>query len=154
MAPITRLKKSGLGHNSEQSTLNSQQLLMNNQYDAANKSIAELRSSMEQSPQKALENVEQLRQQHRLMLIDNAVTPEVYEHLEKMTRVLADQCRTWQKRKDRKFSQNTLKLIDQWQVILIKEPQEGLKQINKVEQQFKEMLLANEVDIETYSNFK
>ncbi len=52
--------------------------------------------------------------------------------------------------RDRKFSQNTLKLIDEWQVILRKEPQVGLKQINQVEQQFKEMLLANEVDIETY----
>ena len=114
------------------------------------KTIAELRALMEKFPQQALENIEQLRQQHRLMLIDNAVTSEVYEQLEKMTGVLADQCRTWQKRQDRKFSQNTLKLIDEWQVILKKEPQAGLKQINQVEQQFKEMLLANEVDIETY----
>ena len=114
------------------------------------KSIADLRSVMEKSPQQTLENVEQLRQQHRLMLIDNALTPEVYEQLEKMTRVLADQCRTWQKKQDRKFSQNTLQLIDDWQVMLRKEPQTGLKQINQVEQQFKEMLLANEVDIETY----
>ena len=114
------------------------------------KSIAELRSVMEKSPQQTLENVEQLRQQHRLMLIDNAVRPEVYEQLERMTRVLADQCRTWQKKQDRKFSQNTLQLIDDWQIMLRKEPQAGLKQINQVEQQFKEMLLANEVDIETY----
>ena len=113
-------------------------------------SIFELRSLMETSPQQALENVEQLRQQHRLMLIDNAITPEVYEQLERMTGVLADRCRTWQKRQDRKFSQDTLKLIDEWQVMLRKEPQVGLQQINQVEQQFKKMLLANEVDIETY----
>lgn len=113
-------------------------------------SIVELRSLMEKSPQQALENVEQLRQQHRLMLIDNAVNTEVYEQLEQMTRVLADQCRTWQKKQDRKFSYNTLKLIDEWQVMLIKEPQAGLKQINKVEQEFKKMLLTSEVDIETY----
>ena len=117
---------------------------------SSRQSIVELRSLMEKSPQQALENVEQLRQQHRLMLIDNAVTPEVYEQLERMTSVLADQCRTWQKRQDRKFSHNTLQLIDDWQVMLRKEPQAGLKQINQVEQQFKEMLLANEVDIETY----
>ncbi|MGF1478429.1 MAG: TAXI family TRAP transporter solute-binding subunit [Cyanophyceae cyanobacterium] len=113
-------------------------------------SIAELRILSEESPQRALSNVEQLRQQHRLMLIDGALTTEVYERVERMTRVLADQCRTWQQQQRRESSQETLKLLDDWQIRLRHNPQDGLKQINQVEHQFRERLLANEVDIETY----
>ena len=113
-------------------------------------SVLELRSLMEQSPQQALEKVEQLRQQQHLMLIEKSVTPEVYEELEKMTRLLEAQCRKWQKRREHKFSQTTLKLIEDWQVMLRKEPQASINQINKLEKQFKKMLLANQLDLETY----
>ena len=114
------------------------------------RTIAELRTLSEKSPQRALENVEQLRQQHRLMLIDGAITSEVYEQVERMTRVLADQCRTWQQQKSKTASQDTLQLIDEWQVLLRSNPEAGLKQISQVEQRFREMLLADEVDMETY----
>ena len=113
-------------------------------------SLLELRSLMEQSPQQALAQIEQLRQQQRLLLMDNSLTPEVYEELEKMTRVLADECRTWQTRQEHQFAQDTLKLIENWQVMLRQEPQVALKQIDQVEQQLKTMLLAHELDIQTY----
>ena len=52
------------------------------------------------------------------------------------------------KLQDNYNSQGSLDNLER--LLQVKEPQEGLKQINKVEQQFKEMLLTNEVDIETY----
>lgn len=122
----------------------------NNIIKTSRQSVKELRSLLEESPQTALENVEQLRQQQRLMLIDGSITPEDYEQVERMTRVLADQCRAWQQQQYKTSVQHTLKLVDDLQVKLRTEPEDGLKQINQVEQQFQELLLAGKVDIETY----
>ncbi len=117
-------------------------------------SIAELRALVEDNPQQALENVEQLRQQHRLMLVDGALSQEAYEQIERMTSILSDRCRTWKKRQERKFALNTLKLVEDWQNELRKDPSSALDRIHQVERELKTMLLTNEIDIETYTLIK
>jgi hypothetical protein len=121
---------------------------------SSRQSIAELRALVENNPQQALENVEQLRQQHRLMLVDGALSQDAYEEIEKMTSILSDRCRTWQKRQERKFALNTLKLVGDWQNELRKDPNSALHRINQVEGELKNMLLANEIDIEIYALIK
>ena len=117
-------------------------------------SIAELRALVEDNPQQALENVEQLRQKHRLMVVDGALSQEAYEQIERMTGILSDRCRSWQKRKERKFALNTLKLVGDWQNELQKDPSSALDRIYQVEKELKTMLLTNEIDIETYALIK
>ncbi|MDJ0533419.1 MAG: TAXI family TRAP transporter solute-binding subunit [Xenococcaceae cyanobacterium MO_207.B15] len=118
---------------------------------SSRQSIAELRALVENNPQQALENVEQLRQQHRLMLVDGALSQEAYEEIEKMTSIISDRCHSWQKRQERKFALNTLKLIGDWQNDLKKDPNSALDRINQVEKELKTMLLRNEINIETYA---
>lgn len=57
------------------------------------RAILELRKVLEHNPQKALEEVEEIRQQHRLMLIEGTISTEVYEQVARMTQIFADQCR-------------------------------------------------------------
>ncbi len=121
---------------------------------SSRQSIAELRALVEDNPQKALENIEQLRQQHRLMLVDGALSKEAYEEIERMTSILGDRCRSWQKGQERKFALYTLKLVVDCQNELQKDPRYALERINQVERDLKTMLLSNEIDIETYALIK
>ena len=112
--------------------------------------ISELRSLLEENPQQALDNVEALRQQHRLMLIDGAISTELYEEIERMTQVFADQCRTLQQQQRQKSVRDNLDLIDDWQGMLQSNPETALKQLKKFESKYREMLLSGQVNLQTY----
>ncbi len=70
----------------------------NNLLKANRQTIHELRQLLDNNPQKATEEIENLRQKYRLMLIDGTVTQEVYEQIEKMTQIFSEQCKRWQEK--------------------------------------------------------
>lgn len=116
--------------------------------------IAELRSLLEQNPEQAIEDIDALRQQYRLMLIDGAISPDIYEQIERMTQVFADQCRTWQQHEHQKSVRNTLSLLDRWQELLEMNPEKALPQLKEFEQTYRTMLMAGQLDIPTYLQLK
>ena len=116
--------------------------------------LSEITFRVEINPTQALKEVEELRQQHRLMLIEGDLPKEAYEKLEKMTQVLAEQCRSSQEKQRQRDIQKTVELIDEWQGmsgICSEEAKEKLKQL---EQKYQEMLLSRQIDIQTYINLK
>ncbi len=120
-------------------------LLINNR-----QAISELRGLLETEPQKASEEIERLRQQYRLMLIDGTVPTEAYEQIERMTQIFADECRTGLE----KQQQNSIKLVlesfRKWQESCVKNPQDILENLYQDQQKYLEMLLAKQITMPTY----
>lgn len=112
--------------------------------------LSEISSHLETDPIQALKDVEELRQQHRLMLISGELVTEGYEKVERMTQVLAEQCRSLQEQQRQKDIQNTLALIDEWQTMSEICPEESKIKLKKLEQKYREMLLSRQIDIQTY----
>ncbi|MDJ0659124.1 MAG: TAXI family TRAP transporter solute-binding subunit [Crocosphaera sp.] len=122
----------------------------NNLLKANLQTIHELRQLLESNPQKATEEIENLRQKYRLMLIDGQVATEVYEQIEKMTQIFSDQCQRWHK-KQRELSHNhILQLIDEWSEQLPKSLMLQHGQLRYSHEQYKEMLKTGQLDLQTY----
>ncbi len=117
---------------------------------ADRKAISELRSILAQNPQQAMTNVEQLRQQHRLMLLDGTISVEVYEQIERMTQVFAEQCRNLQQRQYHQSIRNIFSSLDQWQSILEMNPQLALAKLKESQDKYQKMLLSGQINIQTY----
>ena len=116
--------------------------------------LSEISYNVETNPIQALKEVEELRQQHRLMLIEGELPTEAYEKVERMTQVLVDQCRNLQEKQHQKDIQNTLNLMGEWQEISQFCPEEAQKKLKELEQKYREMLLSRQIDIQTYINLK
>ncbi len=121
---------------------------------ATRKAVSELRSLMDKDLAQTLVNIEQLRQQHRLMLIDGAMTPEIYDQAGRMTQVLADQCRILQQKQHREEIQNMLTLIDEWQTKLQNQPSSALSLLQETQEKYRQMLVSDQIDIQTYLQLK
>ncbi|MDJ0601986.1 MAG: TAXI family TRAP transporter solute-binding subunit [Crocosphaera sp.] len=117
---------------------------------ANRQTINELRQLLDSNPQKATEEIDNLRQKYRLMLIDGQVAPEVYEQIEKMTQIFSDQCQKWQEKQRELSHHQILQLIDGWSQQL----PEGLmlkhEQLQYSHDQYKEMLRTGQLDLQTY----
>ncbi|MEC4815889.1 MAG: TAXI family TRAP transporter solute-binding subunit [Scytonema sp. PMC 1069.18] len=112
--------------------------------------INELKLLLPDHPQQALNGIEDLNQEHRLMFIEGAVTADVYEQLRHKTHTFADQCRTLLAQQRKKFVMDTLLLLDEWQATLQTNPKEALNKLTDIKQQYRDMLLSDQVDIEAY----
>ncbi|ARV63026.1 TRAP ABC transporter substrate-binding protein [Nostocales cyanobacterium HT-58-2] len=112
--------------------------------------INELKSLLPEHPQQALEGIEELSQEHRLMFIEGAVTTEVYEQLRQKTQTFTDQCRRLFEQQRKKFVMDTLLLLDEWQATLQTDPEAALQKLSYIKQQYRQMLLADQVDIDAY----
>lgn len=114
------------------------------------KRINELKELVPHEAQQALRGIEELRQEHRLMFIEGAVTTEVYEQVQQKTQMFEDQCRSLLEDQHKKLVLDTLLLLDDWQATLQTNPEEALKKLTQIKQQYRQMLLADQVDIEAY----
>ncbi len=114
------------------------------------KTINELRANLVENPQKTLDNIEELRQQHRFKLIDGAISSEIYEQIERMTQILAEECRKLRDQQHEKAVQNTLILLDDWQNKFKLDPIAAEEQLHLAEANYRQMLLSGQVDIQTY----
>jgi hypothetical protein len=112
--------------------------------------ISELREFLPDHPQQALKGIEDLSQEHRLRFIDGLVTPEVYEELRQKTQTFADQCLTLLDEQRRRLVMDTLLLLDEWQATLQTEPEVAMQSLGQIKQQYREMLMSGQVDIEAY----
>jgi hypothetical protein len=117
---------------------------------ANRQAIAELRELMERNPTKSLEEVEDLRQQYRLMLIDGAISAEAHEQIERVTQIFAEQCRQQQEKQRRASIDLVLNSINEWQETLDHNRQGNLNQVEIARQKYLEMLVARQIDLQTY----
>lgn len=112
--------------------------------------LNELKDRMPEDTYKALERAEELSLEQRLMFLDGAVTAEVYNEVQQKTQMFVDQCQTLIDQERKKVILDTLLLLDDWQETLQTNPAEALQKLSQIKQQYREMLLADQVDIEAY----
>lgn len=114
------------------------------------KRINELKALLPQNVQQALKGIEELSQEHRLKFVDGEVTTEVYEQVQQKTQMFAEQCHTLLEQQRQQFVLDTLLLLDEWQGALQNSPEVALQKFNQVKQQYREMLLSNQIDPKVY----
>lgn len=114
------------------------------------KRIGELKTLLPLNAQQALVGIEELSQEHRLMFIEGTVTPEVYEQVRQKTQTFADQCRNILEHQRKRFVLDTLLLLDDWQASLQVDPQAALQKLTQIKQQYREMLIADQMEIQAY----
>ncbi|MBD2034138.1 TAXI family TRAP transporter solute-binding subunit [Leptolyngbya sp. FACHB-321] len=112
--------------------------------------INELQTLLAADPEQALRDIEALRQEHRLRFIDGAITSDMYEQLQQKTQTFAEQCRNLLEKQRKQFVMDTLLLLDEWQAMLQTDPATAMQKLSQIKQQYREMLLANQVDLEAY----
>ncbi|MEL4897448.1 TAXI family TRAP transporter solute-binding subunit [Crocosphaera sp. Alani8] len=122
----------------------------NNLLKANLQTIPELRQLLDNNPQKATEEIENLRQKYRLMLIDGKVSPEVYEQIEKMTQIFSEQCKRWQEKQKELSYNQILQLMDQWEQQMPEHFLSKYEQLESSHNQYKEMLKSGKLDLQTY----
>lgn len=114
------------------------------------KRINDLAAIVPHDPAQALQGIEELGQEHRLMFIEGRVSAEAYEQVQQKTQMFADQCRTLLEDQRRKVVLDTLLLLDDWQATLQNDPDSALQKLKQLKQQYREMLLSDQVDIDSY----
>ncbi|MBD2036175.1 hypothetical protein H6F76_14230 [Leptolyngbya sp. FACHB-321] len=112
--------------------------------------INELQTLLAADPEQALRDIEALRQEHRLRFIDGAITSDMYEQLQQKTQTFVEQCRNLLEKQRKQFVMDTLLLLDEWQAMLQTDPATAMQKLSQIKQQYREMLLANQVDLEAY----
>ena len=112
--------------------------------------ILEINELLTKSPQAALREIEELSQNIRLQLIVGKIPEEVYAQVQEKTQTFSDQCRSVLDQQRREKILNTLLLLDDWQATLQTDPDAALGKLGQIKQQYRDMLLANEVDIQAY----
>ncbi len=114
------------------------------------KRISELKALLPHDPQETLRGIEELSQEHHVMFIDGVVTSDVYEEVRQKTQMFADQCRNILERQRKTFVMDTLLLLDDWQETLQTNPEAAVKKLSQIKHQYREMLIADQVDIQAY----
>ncbi|MGK7942393.1 MAG: TAXI family TRAP transporter solute-binding subunit [Crocosphaera sp.] len=122
----------------------------NNLLKANLQTIHELRQLLDNNPQKATEEIEDLRQKYRLMLIDGKVAPEVYEQIEKMTQIFSEQCERWQEKQRESSHDQILKLMNEWSQELPESLILKHEELQYTHNQYQEMLKNGQLDLQTY----
>lgn len=112
--------------------------------------INELKLLLPQNAQQALLGIEDLSQEHRLMFIEGSITSDVYEQVQHKTQTFAEQCRNILEQQRKQFVLNTLLILDDWQASLQVDPQAALQKLAHLKQQYREMLIADQVGIQAY----
>ncbi|MEO0406635.1 MAG: TAXI family TRAP transporter solute-binding subunit [Cyanobacteria bacterium P01_A01_bin.135] len=112
--------------------------------------ILEVNEMLAESPQEALREIEALSQDNRIQLIVGKIPEEVYAQVQEKTQTFSDQCRSVLEQQRREKILSTLLLLDDWQATLQTDPEAALSKLGQIKQQYRDMLLANEVDIQAY----
>ena len=110
----------------------------------------EINQLLSQSPQEALREIEELSQDNRFQFIAGKIPDEVYAQVQQKTQTLSDRCRSVLDRERREEILNTLLLLDEWQETLQTDPPAALSKLSQIKQQYRDMLLSNQVDIQAY----
>ncbi|MBD2021374.1 TAXI family TRAP transporter solute-binding subunit [Leptolyngbya sp. FACHB-36] len=114
------------------------------------KRINELRTLLPQETAQALQSIEALQQEHRVMFVEGTVPTEVYEQVQRKTQMFADECRSILEQQRKHLVLDTLLLLDEWQASLQTDPAEAMQKLTQIKQQYRDMLLSDQVDISAY----
>lgn len=114
------------------------------------KRLTELRQLLPHDTEAALQGIEDLQQEHRLMFIEGTVATDVYEQVRQKTQMFADECRSLLEQQRKKLVLDMLIVVDDWQTTLRTNPDDAFAKLNQIKQQYREMLLSDKVDIDTY----
>lgn len=112
--------------------------------------INELNKLLPQNAQQALAGIEDLSQEHRLMFIDGSITSDVYEQVQHKTQTFSEQCRNTIKQQHKQLVLDTLLVLDDWQAALQIDPESALQKLTYLKQQYREMLINDQVEIQAY----
>ncbi|MBE9010034.1 TAXI family TRAP transporter solute-binding subunit [Pseudanabaenaceae cyanobacterium LEGE 13415] len=112
--------------------------------------INELKQLLPHNAQQALLGIDDLSQEHRLMFIEGSITSDVYEQVQHKTQTFAEQCRNILEQQRKQFILDTLLILDDWQASLQVDPQAALEKLTYLKQQYREMLIADQVEIQAY----
>ncbi|NJR69297.1 MAG: TAXI family TRAP transporter solute-binding subunit [Synechococcales cyanobacterium CRU_2_2] len=112
--------------------------------------ISEISKTLTNDPQEALREIEELSQDNRLQFIAGSVPDEIYAQVQQKTETFGDQCRSVLDTQRRTLVLDTLLLLDDWQETLQTDPEAALQKLSQIKQQYREMLLSRQVDIQAY----
>lgn len=112
--------------------------------------VAELQKLLPDEVKAAIVGVEELQQENRFLFVEGKISPDVYEQLTRKTQTLEDQCRSLLEQQRKQLVMNTLLLIDEWQANLQTDPDSAMTKLTHIKQQYREMLLSDQVDIGAY----
>ncbi len=114
------------------------------------KRISRLKELLPDAPDQALAGLEALNQEQRLMFIDGKVSADVYDQAQHKTQRFAEQCQVLIQEKRNQAILNTLLLVDEWQATLQTCPSDALDKLKYLREQYRQMLIANQVNIQDY----
>ncbi len=112
--------------------------------------ISQISKTLIDDPQEALREIEELSQDNRLQFIAGNVPDEIYAQVQQKTQTFGDQCRSVLDTQRRTLVLDTLLLLDDWQETLQTDPDAALQKLSQIKQQYREMLLSHQVDIQAY----
>lgn len=115
-----------------------------------NARISEISKLLKDKPQEAQRSIKELDQDNRLQFIAGKVSDEVYSQVQQRTQSFSDQCNSIIETQRSEQILETLLLLDEWQETLQTDPDLALKKLSQIRQQYREMLLSNQVDIQAY----
>lgn len=84
------------------------------------------------------------------MFIEGTITSDIYEQVQHKTQTFADQCRNLSEQQRKQLVLKTLLALDDWQASLQVDPQAALQKLTYLKQQYREMLIADQVEIQAY----
>lgn len=114
------------------------------------KRIAELKQLLPDYPDQALQGIEELNQEQRLMFIDGKINAEAYDQAQHRTQRFSEQCQVLIQEKRNQAILKTLLLVDDWQATLQTMPEEALTKLKELRLSYRQMLIENQVNIQDY----
>ncbi|NJN32084.1 MAG: hypothetical protein HC824_17955 [Synechococcales cyanobacterium RM1_1_8] len=118
------------------------------------KVVLELRSQLAEAPDRVAREVATLRQQQRLRLIDDEISLDIYEQLERMISPLEEQCRAMVDNQRQAAIATILDQLDDCQKQLRQSPEAGQVQLGCLEADARELLRQDRIALSTYLQIK
>lgn len=114
------------------------------------KRITELKQLLPDYPDQALQGIEELNQEQRLMFIDGKINAEAYDQAQHRTQRFTEQCQVLIQDKRNQAILKTLLLVDDWQATLQTTPEVALSKLKDLRVSYRQMLIENQVNIQDY----
>ncbi|AFY61486.1 TAXI family TRAP transporter solute-binding subunit [Synechococcus sp. PCC 6312] len=114
------------------------------------KRITELKQLLPDYPDQALQGIEELNQEQRLMFIDGKINAEAYDQAQHRAQRFSEQCQVLIQEKRNQAILKTLLLVDDWQATLQTRPEEALTKLKDLRLSYRQMLIENQVNIQDY----
>ena len=112
--------------------------------------ISAISKTLGDRPEEAQRAIRELDEDSRLQFIAGNISDDIYRQVQQRTQSYDDQCSLLIETQRREQILETLLLLDEWQETLQSDPDLALQKLSQIRQQYREMLLSNQVDIQAY----